>query len=454
MIIVALFAVAILGTDIRTFPSPCTNNWRLACSMNAMESKLAQLYSDTQSTDVDTVITNAQSGQYDSSDGFFPWITDRPDTSRYGRNELIQWLGVYNPGLASDMRARLKESLQSGKTCTEIELEACRTMPCGSDVELETLTACSRNLTSEIYSTMLTKSNSQGSILCNGETNSACNVWTAANIVGKIQYHLKSRSEAEVKNSFVNGDFDHESFSAILIDASGEVWSRFNTSMPWFITIENYAELAPFTLNTISYKGWKMPVTLGGVQYQVAITYLNAVEPTFPSSNWDSLDASKSSCSPLLQTNGCDSEAISSYIIGTIQQAASNNTVAQLTSMFQAGDFNFGQWTPELRSQADYSVTARGNLGLINDISFTEEQKWVIQEAISTAGQNYVEYSHTQGPMRTYVVPIGTDHYAQVSYVDETLTSTSTTATPDDDDSSNTPTLFAVAALFSLALMM
>jgi len=454
MIFFALLAIVTPGTDIRSFPSPCTNNWRLACSMNAMESSLAQLHSESQSSDVDTVITNAQNGQYDSSDGFFPWITDRPDTARYGRNQIIQWLGVYNGGLASSMRARLKESLQSGKTCTEIELESCRTMTDCPEIELASLTACSRNLTSEIYATMLTKSNSQGSILCDGETDSACNVWTVANIVGKIQYHLKSKTETEVKGSFVNGDFDHENFAAILIDTSGEVWSHSNTSMPWFITIENYAELAPFTLDTISYKGWKMPVTLDGVQYQLAITYLDAAEATFPASNWASLDASKSSCSPLLQTNGCDSEAISSYIIGKIQQAASNNTIAQLTSQFEAGDFNFGQWTPELRSQADCTVTARGALGLINDITFTEEQKWVIQEAVSTAGQSYVEYSHTQGPIRTYVVPIGTEHYAQISYVDETLTSTSTTAAPSDDDSSNTPTLFAAAALFLMTLMM
>lgn len=409
--------------------------------MNAMEDGLQAVYDHyIAAGDIQVTTDFAKTQGFDTDEGFFPWITRRPDSSVYGIENMQEW-GPLNFGLLSDMRARLDQSLASGRTspCTTIEL--------GDPADTYSVNACSRNLTDDYYVTYMTWTDSIGSVICDGSADSACNVWLGANLLGDIMYAAKSGESEALKLSFATGEFDYGSITVALVNQAGYVWSASNASMPW-----NTADLQPFTTDSVTYKGWNVPLTLDGVEFKVSIFYPDVAEPLFPVSNWASLGSSLStSCSPLTTSDSCDAADIASYILGSITQASGSNSTSDLIQMIFAGDFNFGAWVPELRRVSDGSVVTQGPnvAGSVGEVTMAEEVIFVAQQVLATDGQSFVEYSAAQGPLRTYVVPVGSDYFAQVSYVNSALTSTTTSSQPETTESS--AFMFGWLAAFSFA---
>jgi hypothetical protein len=459
-LLLSLFSLLTPGTDIRAFPDGCMHKhayqWRIACSMSKMDEKLVAIQNAAQTSGLNTALSNAQLGTFDVKNSeeillFSPWITQRPDMTLYGgQSVMTNWDSAEYPTFGvnivflSDQRPLIEASLRSGhdRPCTEIKV--------GEKDQYYDVTACSGNLTQTHYATFTTWSKTMGNVLCVGTTDSSCNVWTAANMLGKIQFDMKSQTADEVKARFDSGAYDHGSVTASL------AWIGSNST--WFVPEEigNYGEISPFAVNSQSYKGWKIPLMMDNVQYQVGITYMDNAEPEFPVSSWSALDQSKSSCDPLLQATDCDGYEIASYVLGSVLQADALNTTEELAAMFEADTFNFGNWVPEMRYTANGALYKRGTLGTVNHVDFTEEAWWVVAETLKSSGQHSIDFEVSQGPLRTYVVPLGhADYYAQLSFVNEKVTTTTTqapTSTQAQTTKSSSAMLYASIALFAWAL--
>jgi len=466
-LLLSLFSLITPGTDIRTFPEECMHNhayqWRVACSMSKMDEGLAAIENTAQTSGLNTVMQEAELGTFNVKNSedvllFSPWITQKPDTTIYGGvTVMTEWDSEYpsfgvNVGFLSEQRPLIETSLQSGidRPCTQIKV--------GEVNQYYNVTACSANIPGgdTHYATFMTWSQTMGNVLCDGDSDSSCNVWVGANLLGKIQYDMKSQTAEEVKARFNGGVYNHGAISSSLINSLNQVWSVSNQTMPWFSPeeISNYGEISSFEMGSQSYKGWKIPMTMDGATYQIAITYMDVAEPTFPVSTWADLDESKSSCDPLLQTDDCDAYAIASYILGSVLQADANSTTAELAAMFEADTFNFGDWVPEMRKTADGTLYKRGTSGTVDDVTFTEEAWWVVAETLNTAGQYIIDHQVDQGSLRTYVVPLSDgDYFAQLSFVNEKVTTTTETAAPTsavtETTKSSSGTLYAFVALFA-----
>jgi len=392
-----LTLTGVTSTDIRSFPSPCSNEWITSCSIDALLSGLKSV--------VDDVTTSGEANMdystYKTDEGFFPVITEKPDSLEYGISDLITYLGGYSPKLTTEARPDMEAGLGNNVAY------------CASDIELgvyaspTSVVACSQDMTSDFYATYLTYDQSIGSIICDGTTSSACNAWVAASLLGEMKIDINSISMDALTTKFSNSEYDYEGFTVALVNSTGYTFPDAYMFQP--SSFGEYAEISNAT-----YAGWIVPVTIMTEAYDVVILHtVGEAETTVPIDSWESLALDATACSPVPLTAGCDPLEYVSVILGNI--GASTATVGDLTTQINNGDFDMGFWAPELRELSTGDFVA-GTAAESNRLAEAEEVWFVAAEALAT-GMQKVEFTIGSNPYASYVMPVGSDHYVQVSYM-------------------------------------
>lgn len=439
--LVLLLASLTLSADVRTVG--CNSEWKSLCSLNNIETLALSLKTDVTNNGLDATLQTVDDGQYFTADerakGYFPWVVELPDTTEHGLAEMTP----VNLNSMNDANTAIVATLNGDGTFTTVTL--------GTTSNPQDEVVYSVTLDADHIASVMTESCTRDLTVCTGETESPCNVFVASTTFANVKYDLATLGSSAVMQKFNNLEYDSDSFCTVLLQSDGTWSGNENATTTWFNAgeIENYREIA-FTDNSVTYEGWAYPLEVDGVNYQVAMTYTAATEEVLPESTWESLTLT-GSCPPNLYHSSCSDDYMS-VILGSIEKDALSETGSYIIGKFNNGDYNEGDWAPELRSIADGSLVASDPGSLLDPIPTDKEIFLVASQALSQSSDGgWVEFTTSQGPYRTYVIPVLSDYYAQVGYINShtTAPTPSPTRTPDDSSSSSSWSLITLVAVIT-----